>query len=212
MQPRPIPAQATQYPRPLASSVKLQTPYPLLDSIPASAELSWPPLAELDLNQAQRSNVPNAQDRRIFGSSTQQPAHPKPLLEGLIPLKPDFNTPNIQSVPNQEATEPAAVDRGVGCFSCPKRFITINAMIMHLEAGDCKPGVNHAFFNSLCLEGQPNSHTTHCSFECPGCDELFHTFGTLIQHVERDACKATLANGSPLAVFLEYVKIRIATM
>lgn len=69
---------------------------------------------------------------------------------------------------------------------CSKLFVSVAAMILHLESGACVSGMNREQLNDLLL---PFGEST---YRCPdmGCGKEFGMLSGMMQHMESEVCEA----------------------
>ena len=105
------------------------------------------------------------------------------------------------------------IERSIECPGCVHMFPTESAMVLHLEAGTCGSGVNLDEITDLAFECRQSryysSGHSDFDFECPTCETSFVYMSGLLQHAESRFCDEELTWGSPLAIFLRFVRSRI---
>lgn len=85
---------------------------------------------------------------------------------------------------------------------CNKAFISISAMLLHLEPGACRTSdisreeINELAFDSRNMDGYMTytgpRWKRQYTFECATCSSTFYTISGLYQHVESDYCNESL--------------------
>jgi hypothetical protein len=85
-------------------------------------------------------------------------------------------------------------------------------MVLHLEEGTCKSGVDLSDVNDYASECHASNkyHDDDGDYKCPTCKKYFRYMSGLLQHAESDSCDETLRKrrGS-LSIFLRFLKARV---
>ncbi|PTB35590.1 uncharacterized protein TrAFT101_009368 [Trichoderma asperellum] len=131
-----------------------------------------------------------------------------------------FEEHNMCSICNQFFKSPSNLkyhqlvhrEKTVKCFACYRMFVTKSAMVLHLEEGTCKPGIDVDVIDDLatdCYESHKYLDNDG-DYKCPTCAKYFRFMSGLLQHAESDSCDETLRwKHGPLAVFLRFLKTRV---
>ncbi|KAL7921257.1 hypothetical protein ACQKWADRAFT_314070 [Trichoderma austrokoningii] len=114
--------------------------------------------------------------------------------------------PSSMSLDNHKPEHLAKPEK---CYACPRTFQTKSAIILHLELGECKSGVQARHVNCCARDEQGAEWIIggDGSYQCPECDRKFKFMSGLVQHAEGEACRNAMRHkNSPLAQFLRYLK------
>ncbi|KAJ4391094.1 hypothetical protein N0V93_004709 [Gnomoniopsis smithogilvyi] len=89
--------------------------------------------------------------------------------------------------------------KDIECLACPKHFVCVSAMVLHLETGYCPSGVDSGSITDIAFEcRQASAYVLGGDFEfqCPMCTTPFSSMGALLQHAESDYCDERVDRGS----------------
>lgn len=108
------------------------------------------------------------------------------------------------------------LERKIECYRCYEKFTTYPGMIIHLESGACKSGINifdlnnsaaqcfqwKAYLDKEFRKGlldrrdlRSDYDDTVYPFHCPACGTVFTKLSGLFQHVYSPACNQGLNEG-----------------
>lgn len=103
--------------------------------------------------------------------------------------------------------------KAVKCFGCDEFFVTISAMVLHLESGYCRCQIDCDEIKQLAYNCyQASRYTTGFEdkpFRCEDCNGQFSLISALLQHVETDYCEEEATYDRPLGDFLDFLKFNI---
>lgn len=76
------------------------------------------------------------------------------------------------------------------CFGCPRRFSSISAIVLHLEADTCECGADTDYVTDVTFDcfqsGKYTDDESEYNFTCPICGSSFDSIGAILQHAESD--------------------------